>query len=205
MTQGALGIGEWVAEDKTSEMQVEEVEVEGVEQGECIGVLGMSGLDRKASPGFWLRHRLKNGDNNSGRKRSGVLPRRRVFLFLAGGGYVTGWPLVHPLIFSYMRALPPSPNQVDEYSLFAPDVRKALDKDRSFPIPVIDALAGWVYLRKNGWKAEDIILLGDSAGGGLCWSLMSYLLVREKLGRWECGGIPKNVVMISVSGFAEVE
>lgn len=99
----------------------------------------------------------------------------KAILYLAGGGYVTGTPLGQPAMFSLVRSLPP----VEEsgYTLFAPYVRKSLSRDRAFPVPLIDALAAYVHIRQLGYAAEDVTLIGDSAGGGLCWSLLAYLAV----------------------------
>lgn len=45
-----------------------------------------------------------------------------------------------------------------------------------FPTALIDALAGYVYLVGLGFPEEDIIFVGDSAGGNLALALTRYLL-----------------------------
>ena len=191
---------------------------------ECRGVLAAEELDRREVTGFWLKHEY-HVDVNVGQQipvscdccvgRSGPMVKqpRRVFLFLAGGGYVTGYPLVHPFIFSLLRSLAPSPashptsdcydhvHSLPQYAVLAPHVRKSLSLDRAFPIPLLDALAGYAHLRNIGYAAEEVVVIGDSAGGGLAWSLVAYLAALDgELGAKEGGlGVPGGLAMISVS------
>lgn len=124
---------------------------------------------------------------------SGPSRTRKALLFLAGGGYVTGVPLAHPFVCSLIRRLPP-----DEYTVYAPYVRKSLDRKRSFPVPLLDALAAYQHLRRS-YAAADIIVMGDSAGGGLSWSLTAYLAVLKETRKGDLG-IPGGIILISVSG-----
>jgi len=119
----------------------------------------------------------------------------KAILFLAGGGYVTGTPLSHPFVFSLARRLP-APGK-GGYRIFAPCVRKSLDKKRSFPTPLLDALAAYAHVRRT-YPAVDITIMGDSAGGGLCWSLAAYLAVLDTVSKEELG-LPGGVILISVS------
>ena len=122
--------------------------------------------------------------------------RRRAILFFTGGGYVTGHPLAHPYIISLVRRLPPATLQ-DGWTLFASVVRKSLSYDRAFPAPLVDALATYVYLRREGYRAEDIVVVGESAGAGLTWSLMAYLAVLQTKGELDLG-IPGGFCLKSV-------
>jgi len=45
-----------------------------------------------------------------------------------------------------------------------------------FPAALLDGLAGYLYLIELGFSEEDIILVGDSAGGNLALALTRYLL-----------------------------
>jgi len=45
-----------------------------------------------------------------------------------------------------------------------------------FPTAFLDGLAGYLYLTGLGFSEEDIILVGDSAGGNLALALTRYLL-----------------------------
>lgn len=44
-----------------------------------------------------------------------------------------------------------------------------------FPSALEDAVEGWKYLLRQGYKKEDIIIVGDSAGGNLTLALTMYL------------------------------
>ncbi|KAG6369578.1 Alpha/Beta hydrolase protein [Boletus reticuloceps] len=49
-------------------------------------------------------------------------------------------------------------------------------KANSFPAALLDALAGYVYLVEEvGFRPEDVIVQGDSAGGNLALAMMRYL------------------------------
>ena len=165
----------------------------------CVGVLGTEGAMRTERTGYWLQksqsenHGLPGDPRDSSRPTEG----RHAILFLAGGGYVTGATLSHPFVYTLMRSLPQA-EDLGGFALFAPCVRKSLDISRAFPAPLLDALAAYCYLRKQGYEAENITLLGDSAGGGMCWSLLSTLVILEQdgLGDW---GLPGRVAVISVS------
>ena len=49
-----------------------------------------------------------------------------------------------------------------------------------FPTALIDALAGYLYLVKLGFSGENIIIVGDSAGGNLALALTRYLLSNKE-------------------------
>ena len=199
---------EW-ASPSEKKLDIDEVMLAPVPDEINLGVLGMDGVQRIPRRGFWVRQRAPSGPRSSSPPtNAGEMPSRQdrgdtpiksgdhAVLFLAGGGYVTGFTLSHPFIYSLLRRLPPAHKQ-GGYSLLAPSVRKALDKDRSFPAPLLDALAGYCHLRQRGYAAENIIILGDSAGGGLSWSLMATLAILHVLGGHL--GIPGQVALISVS------
>jgi acetyl esterase/lipase len=59
-----------------------------------------------------------------------------------------------------------------EYRLLCLDEKAA----HSFPTALLDALAGYTYLVNLGFKEEDIVLCGDSAGGNLVLALTRYLV-----------------------------
>lgn len=173
-----------------------------------VGIMGIDDVKHQEMVGFNLTNFL-NDVSTSKEATQADVPRqpRRVFLFFGGGGYVTGWPLVHPFVFSLARTFPPEKNDSYEglprYSVFAPDVRKSLSSDRSFPVPIIDALSAYVHLRTKGYQASEIVVMGDSAGAGLCWSLVAYLAVLHEKGKrlfnGEEVGLPGGMVLISVS------
>jgi hypothetical protein len=162
-----------------AKLMVSEVDITPFPRELCIGVLDLDDLDRKSILGFKL---------DSSRQRA-----KKAILWISGGGYVTGYPLVDPPIFSLARNLPKG-----EYTLLAPSVRRCLSIDRAFPIPLLDALAGYVYLRRAGYGAKDIVIMGNSAGSALTWSMLAYLAILVDSKRGDLG-IPGSVIMISVS------
>jgi acetyl esterase/lipase len=67
-----------------------------------------------------------------------------------------------------------------------------------FPAQLIDAIAGYSYLVNDiGFAPEDIVLLGDSAGGNLALMLVRYLLERRAAGDTGMPGVPSAVVLCS--------
>ncbi len=61
--------------------------------------------------------------------------------------------------------------------LFAADYRLA--PEHVFPAASDDALKTFNYLLENGYKASDIILVGDSAGGGLVFATLLQLKTKN--------------------------
>lgn len=54
--------------------------------------------------------------------------------------------------------------------------RLCLSPETSFPAPLLDALAGYVYLtRQLGFEPRNTVLMGDSSGGHLALCLSRYL------------------------------
>ncbi|MCR5886743.1 alpha/beta hydrolase [Hymenobacter sp. J193] len=92
----------------------------------------------------------------------------RVLLYLHGGGYVLGSLNTH-------RGLIGSLAQRCGLPAFTIDYRKA--PEYPFPAALEDALLAYRWLRAEGYPAENIIVAGDSAGGGLALALT--LALRE--------------------------
>lgn len=67
--------------------------------------------------------------------------------------------------------------------------------EHNFPIPVEDAASGYEWLLMNGYHPEDIIVGGDSAGGGLTLSML--LTMRER-------GIPMPAGVFLLSPWADL-
>jgi len=94
--------------------------------------------------------------------------KEKVFLFLHGGGYVTGSINSH-----LMLCIPVA--QTLKMSVLAPEYRLA--PEHPFPAALEDALKAYRWLLTQGCKPADIIIAGDSAGGGL--ALATVLALRE--------------------------
>ncbi|MCB2409010.1 alpha/beta hydrolase fold domain-containing protein [Hymenobacter lucidus] len=91
---------------------------------------------------------------------------RRVLLYLHGGGYVLGSLNTH-------RSLVGTLAQRCGMHALAVDYRKA--PDFPFPAALDDALLAYRWLLREGYHPHDIILAGDSAGGGLVLALLVAL------------------------------
>ncbi|MDX9897548.1 MAG: alpha/beta hydrolase [Spirochaetia bacterium] len=93
---------------------------------------------------------------------------RRVILHLHGGGYVTG------SIAAYLMLCVPMSRAMG-MRIVLPEYRLA--PEHVFPAALDDGLKAFRWLRTQGYEASDIILSGDSAGGGLC--LATVLALRD--------------------------
>lgn len=93
----------------------------------------------------------------------------QVWLYLHGGGYLLGSPATH-------RALCGALARQCGLSVCAIDYRLA--PEYRYPAQLIDALAAYQALQDQGYRPEQIILGGDSAGGHL--SLTTTLELRER-------------------------
>lgn len=89
-----------------------------------------------------------------------------VLLYLHGGGYVVGTPKSYRGIASNYAKHLNCPVLVPHYRL-APE--------QPFPAALDDAYDAWHYLLQSGYKPEQILLAGDSAGGGLSTALLLKL------------------------------
>ncbi|KAJ3099389.1 hypothetical protein HDU97_003222 [Phlyctochytrium planicorne] len=133
---------------------------------------------------------------------------RKTILYLHGGAYVIGNPAVYRHLTGRIAAETGCRMFVANYRL-APEF--------PFPAALHDALAAFLYLINPYHPAfkssetgdrfpvhhepiapEDIVLMGDSAGGGLCMSLLNYL--KDYL-RWPNGSpmlpMPGGAILIS--------
>lgn len=90
-----------------------------------------------------------------------------VILQLHGGGY-TGAVRNAYYVFAGLY------NEVSHgCSVLTPDYRVA--PENPYPAALLDAVASYQWLLDNGYFGEQIILAGDSAGGGLAMALCMYL------------------------------
>lgn len=92
--------------------------------------------------------------------------RDRVFLFFHGGGYNAGSPRTHRLLAANL-------SRATHMRLLLPDYRLA--PEHPFPAGVKDALLVYQWLLNQGFSEQDIIVGGDSAGGGLALSMLLAL------------------------------
>jgi monoterpene epsilon-lactone hydrolase len=92
----------------------------------------------------------------------------RVMLYLHGGGYVLGSLNTH-------RSLVGSLAQRCGLNVLTINYRKA--PDHPFPAALEDATRAYRWLLRQGHQPHDIVVAGDSAGGGLALALL--LALRE--------------------------
>ena len=91
----------------------------------------------------------------------------RALLYLHGGGYVIGSPKTH-------RALAGKIAQGISADCLLIDYRKA--PENPYPAALDDSYHAYIYLLEKGYKPENIVVAGDSAGGGLAIALQFELM-----------------------------
>ena len=90
-----------------------------------------------------------------------------VVLQLHGGGYVAKIKNSYYTMATYYS------EAGDGISVLSPDYRVA--PEDPYPAALEDAVASYQWLLDHGFKGEQIIVAGDSAGGGLAMALTMYL------------------------------
>lgn len=108
-------------------------------------------------------------------------PRNQAILYLHGGGYVMHSPKQY-------RPLTAALSQASGRKVFAVDYRRA--PEAPFPAALEDALDAYLWLIEELGEEPEIVVGGDSAGGGLAVALM---LLCKKVGVL----LPKGVFLIS--------
>ena len=96
----------------------------------------------------------------------------KVLLQLHGGGYVLGMSDGHRMMALKQAALM---GAKEAYC-----VNYRLAPAHVYPAALDDAIAAYNYLLDSGIKAENIVLVGDSAGGNLAIALTLYLRDHQK-------------------------
>jgi len=102
----------------------------------------------------------------------------KIILYLHGGAYIMGNCATHRQLVSYISRACRVRAVLPEYRL-APE--------HPYPAAVEDALAAYRSLREQGYGAGDILVAGDSAGGGLTMALL--LLLRDAGEAMPCGAV----------------
>ena len=101
-----------------------------------------------------------------------------VVLYLHGGGYVMGSLDSHGRLMAHLAHHCSAP-------VYGLDFRRA--PENPYPAALDDARAAYKSLLRLGWKPDQIVLAGDSAGGGLVLAVMS--VIREAGEPAPAGGI----------------
>ncbi|WP_136439708.1 alpha/beta hydrolase fold domain-containing protein [Pacificoceanicola onchidii] len=97
---------------------------------------------------------------------AGPTAPRRVLLYFHGGGYIVGSPATHQAMLARLSKL----SGVEVCAL-----QYGLAPENPFPGPFEDAKGAWERLIALGYRPSDIVLGGDSAGGGLALALLAHL------------------------------
>ena len=105
----------------------------------------------------------------------------KVILYLHGGGYVTGSIEDHRMMCGLLA-------NATETKVLIPEYRLA--PEHPFPAALDDALKVYQWLLDQGYSSANMIIDGDSAGGGL--SIATVLALKEK-----SGSLPAAVVCLS--------
>lgn len=91
----------------------------------------------------------------------------KILLYLHGGGYIFGSSQVYKGMVSRIAKQLQCPAFIPDY---------ALAPENPFPAGIIDVIACYQALLSQGYSGEDIILMGDSAGGNFTLGLLHHLL-----------------------------
>ena len=143
---------------------------DGLIVGEIESRADALGVSSIQIPGYWIHkdRGLKVGEPPQ--------PREKIVYYTHGGGYtsLTAYPDDLPATIPkelLERCSTITRAFAAEYRLLCPGAKAT----HPFPTALLDALAGYTYLVNLGFKEEDIVLCGDSAGGNLALALTRYL------------------------------
>jgi epsilon-lactone hydrolase len=117
-------------------------------------------------PEFLLQDTSFDKLSIGGRKAEWVLPKKAghgVMLYLHGGGYVTGSIRTHKALVSRISS-------AGNFKALIVDYRLA--PEHPFPAALEDAVDAYRYLLSQKFSPHDIVIAGDSAGGGLTMALL---------------------------------
>ncbi len=109
------------------------------------------------------------------------LQKGKVILYAHGGSYVYGSPETH-------KSIPARLASMSGYAALSYDYRLA--PEFPFPAALDDAVAAFDYLLDQGYSEDDIVVCGDSAGGGLSIALVMTLRDRGRK-------LPAGIIVIS--------
>ncbi|EIN14090.1 alpha/beta-hydrolase [Punctularia strigosozonata HHB-11173 SS5] len=144
--------------------EVDAVTVAGVPDALRVGDLAVATgtVGSTEVPAFWTY-------------QSGKWPRgdelaangEKVILYVPGGTWVLGHPMLTPFPYYLSRA--------GHRRVLSINHRKALSPSTAAPAQFLDLLAGYIYLIQLRFRPENITLVGDSSGGHLLLGLTRYL------------------------------
>lgn len=156
-----------VDKDALEDAIVKEVEFTVKKRPELGGLLQECAAqetgDRKLKAEWTVHDSLLPSCTTKGR----TTPRPQVVLYLHGGAHVRLSPRTHRRTVARIS---------QEFKCRALSLDYRLSPGVVFPASTLDAVSAYFYLTEDlGIAPEEIIVAGDSAGGGLCLTLMQYL------------------------------
>lgn len=113
--------------------------------------------------------------------------RERAILYFHGGGYCIGSTRSHAMIVTRLA-------KAAGCALYFPLYRLA--PEHEFPVPVEDNLTAWQGLLATGIAPGCVAFAGDSAGGGLCFTVMQ--MARDR-------GMPLPACAAAISPWSDME
>lgn len=111
---------------------------------------------------------------------------QRAVLYIHGGGYVFGSPRTHRNLVSRISHVTGMPALAIDYRL---------PPEHWPPAPTHDALAAYRHLLAAGFAPEDLVVAGDSAGGGIALELVLHAVE---------AGLPVPGALVLLSPWADL-
>lgn len=119
----------------------------------------------KITEGITVKEQTIEGIKSEWLIPAGANPEKLI-MYVHGGGYVSGSCSDHRGFVSKFAAFTRVTNLVFEYRL-APE--------HPFPAALDDSVIVYKWLLAEGYKPENIVIAGESAGGGLCFATLLAL------------------------------
>ncbi|WWC64401.1 uncharacterized protein I303_107011 [Kwoniella dejecticola CBS 10117] len=139
------------------------ITLQPVDKKYIIGIADVQGVQSVQRAGFWISPRASLRRNDEPAKKG-----EKVIMHIHGGGYIRGHPMwtTFPMDIANATGL----------RCLSVNYRKTLSASTAFPAPLLDVLAGYLYLTQTlGFSPRDVIILGESAGAHLALFLSQYL------------------------------
>ncbi|KAI9228978.1 MAG: Alpha/Beta hydrolase protein [Piptocephalis tieghemiana] len=103
-----------------------------------------------------------------------------VILYMHGGGYSSGKPMMHAVVYKYLMKRLQKEHGINQVKVVA--IKYPLAPENPYPAAINSAIACLSWLREaKGIPMSRVILGGDSAGGGLCLAVLQRIKARYGL------------------------
>ncbi|KAF8590744.1 alpha/beta-hydrolase [Ramaria rubella] len=173
--------------------------IDGIDDEYILGELReyakIAGVNAARIPGYW--------QFRPGKTIRGALQAQegeKIVYHFHGGGMIVGSAHPSDQTAHICRGILKHSDTVSR--TFAVDYRLCSSAPKTvkngFPAALLDCLSGYQYLIKLGFKPENIIIAGDSAGGNLALALVRYLARHSPPGL----ALPGKLLLLSLWGHA---